>query len=119
MHLYFGYLLVQVCLLAVQISKSNMSVSALFFSVIVVLFWSFIPVVGYLLAKLLKANGKVSKYFLLTLGVAIALIEKSLFYFEILTKNQVLIGTFVAFVLCFIVTYISTNKTANKQINQH
>ncbi|WP_114326483.1 hypothetical protein [Candidatus Colwellia aromaticivorans] len=119
MHLYFGYLLVQVCLLAVKIFQFNMSISALFFSVVVVLFWSFIPVVGYLLAKLFKANGKVGKYILFTFGFVIALIEKSLFYFEFLTKEQVTIGTFVAFILFFIAAFISMNKTANKQINQN
>lgn len=118
MYLYFGYLLVQTCLLTVKIFQFNMSISALFFSVVVVLLWSFIPVVGYLLAKLLKANGKVDKYILFIFGFAIALIEKSLFYFEFLTKEQVTIGTLVAFILFFIVAYISTNKTV-KQINQN
>lgn len=118
MYLYFGYLLVQLCLLLVQIFQTNMSISALFFLVVVILFWSFIPVVGYLLAKLLKAKGKVDNYILFAFGFTIALIEKSLFYFEFLIKEQIVIGTFVAFILCFIVAFISTNKTVYKQINQ-
>jgi hypothetical protein len=87
-----------------------MSNSALFFSVIVVLFWSFIPIVGYLLAKLLKGNNELGNRFLFILGFAIALIEKSLFYFEVLTKEQVTIGTLLAFLLFFIVAYLPTNK---------
>ena len=112
MYLYFGYLLVQLYLLMIQIFEFTMSNSAIVFTVVVVLFWSFIPIIGYLLAKLLKANGKVGKYILFTFGFVIALVEKSLFYFEFLIKEQVVIGTFVAFILCFIVAYISTKKTA-------
>lgn len=119
MNLYLGYLLVQLCLFAVKLLQFNMSASAIFFTITVVVFWSFIPVVGYLLAKLFKANGHVGKYILFALGVVIAIIEKSLFYFEFLTKEQVVIGTFVAFILFFITAYISVNKTANKPIKRN
>ena len=95
-----------------------MSNSAIFFTVVVVFFWSFIPIVGYLLAKLFKANGRAGEYALFTFGLCIALIEKSLFYFEFFTKEQVVIGTFVSFLLFFIVAFISTNQTDNKQIKQ-
>jgi hypothetical protein len=86
-----------------------MSNSALFFSIVVVLFWSFIPIVGYLFAKILKANGELGNRTLFVFGFVIALIEKSLYYFEFLTKEQVTIGTLVAFLLFFIVAYLSTN----------
>jgi len=115
MNLYLGYLLVQLYLLVVQVFKVNMANSAIVFTVVVILFWSFIPTVGYLLAKLFKANGKVGQYTLFAFGFFIALIEKSLFYFEFLTKEQVVIGTFVAFLLFFIVAYISTHKAATSK----
>jgi hypothetical protein len=83
----------------------------MFFSVVVVFLWSFIPFVGYLLAKLLKADGQVSKYILFVFGVSVGLIEHSLFYFDILTNKQNTIGTFIVFILFFIIAYISTNKT--------
>lgn len=116
MNLYFGYLLVQLCLLVVQTSKVNMSGSALLFTAVVVLFWSLIPVFGYLLAKLFKANGGANSSILFIYGFVIALIEKSLFYFEFLVKEQIVIGTFAAFVLFFIVAYIPTKSIENRPV---
>lgn len=83
----------------------------MFFSIVIVFIWSFIPLVGYWLAKLLKANGEASKYMLFVFGVGVGLIENSLFYFETLTYKQNAIGTFVVFILFYIIAYISTNKT--------
>jgi len=118
MNLYFGYLLVQFCLLAVQVFEGTMSNSAIFFLIVVVLFWSLIPCFGYLLAKLFKANSEANEYTLFIFGFVIALIEKSLFYFELLVKEQIVIGTFVAFILFFIVAYITPNRTTDKKTKQ-
>jgi len=118
MNLYFGYLLVQLCLLGVQVFEGHMSNSAIFFLIVVVLFWSLIPFFGYLIAKLFKANGKSGEYIQFIFGFVIALIEKSLFYFELLIKEQIVIGTFVAFILFFIVAYISPNRTTSTTTNE-
>ena len=83
----------------------------MFFSIVVVFLWSFIPFIGYWVAKLFKANGKTSKYTLLVFGIGIGIIENSLFYFNCLTNEQSIIGTIIVFFLFFIVAYISTNKT--------
>lgn len=72
--------------------------------------WSFIPVVGYWLAKLLKANGQASKYLLFIFGVSVGLIEDSLFYFDLLTAKQNTIGTLIVFILFFIIAFISINN---------
>ncbi len=81
------------------------------FSVVIVFLWSFIPFIGYWLAKLLKAKGKVSEYTLFIFGVSIGVVENALFYFDFLTNKQSTIGTFIVFCLFFIAAYISTNKT--------
>lgn len=91
-----------------------MSNSALFFSVIVVFIWSFIPVVGYGLAKLLNAKGKASKYFLFSFGFGVGVIERSLFYFDFLTNKQSDMGIFLVFILFFMVAYVSMNKTVKQ-----
>jgi len=90
----------------------------MFFSVVIVFLWSFIPFIGYWLAKLLKANGKANKYILFTFGLGIGIIESSLFYFDFLTNEQSTIGTFIVFFLFFIVAFVSTNKakiSSNKE----
>lgn len=114
MYLYLGYLLVQLYPLIIKVFQLNISISAIFFSIIVVFIWSFIPFIGYCLAKLFNANGKAGKYILFTFGTGVGIIENSLFYFDFLTDKQSTIGTFVVFFLFFMVAYISTNKTANQ-----
>lgn len=111
MYLYLGYLLVHFSPLMIKLFEMNISISAMFFSIIIVFIWSFIPFVGYWLAKLFKAKGKASQFILFIFGIGIGVIENSLFYFDFLTNKQTFIGTFVAFFLFFIVAYISTNKT--------
>jgi membrane protease YdiL (CAAX protease family) len=110
-YLYFGYLLVQTCALLMKIIQSNIAMPAIFLSIIVVLIWSFIPFVGYWLARLLNAKGQASKYVLLSFGIGIGFIEQGLFYFDLLANKQNMIGTFIVFILFFMVAYISTNKT--------
>lgn len=114
MLLYLGYLLVQVFPIIDKFTQSNMATSAIVFSIVVFLIWSFIPVTGYFLAKLMKANGYLSKRLLFGVGVLIAIIENSLFYLHILTYEQSFTGTFVVFILFFISAYISVS---NKHIN--
>lgn len=111
MYLYLGYLLVQFYPLINKLFQSKISLSAIIFSIAVVFIWSFIPFVGYWLAKLLKANGQASKYVLFVFGIGIGFIENSLFYFEILTNKQNTIGTFLVFILFFIIAYIPPHKT--------
>ncbi|PCI57842.1 MAG: hypothetical protein COB45_02105 [Gammaproteobacteria bacterium] len=106
-----GYLLVQLYALINKLLHTNMSLSVMLFSIIVVFIWSLIPFIGYWLAKWLNANGQVNKYTLFIFGVGVGLIENSLFYFDFLAKEQNIIGTFIVFFLFFIIAFISTNKT--------
>ena len=115
MHLYLGYLLVHFSFLILKLSESNVPISAMVYSVVVVFIWSFIPFTGYCLAKLLKAKGEATNVVLLTFGVAIGAFERGLFHFNILTTEQSNIGMFIVFILFFIVAYISTNKNKLKE----
>ena len=87
-----------------------MSISMVFFSIVVVFIWSIIPFIGYGLAKMLNANGHIGKYTLFIFGVSVGLIENSLFYFNLLAKEQSTIGTFIVITLFFIIAFISINK---------
>jgi hypothetical protein len=85
-------------------------VSAMIFSVVVVLIWSFIPFIGYLLGKLVKASSYVNKYVLFAFGVSVGLIENSLFYFNFLTTEQSSIGMLLVFIMFFFIAYFSPDK---------
>lgn len=110
MYLYIGYLLVQIFTLINKLFESNLSSSITFFSVAVVFIWSAIPFAGYVLAKLFKAKGCMSKYFLLMIGISVGAIEIGLFYFDILSQKQHAIGTVIVFALFFITAFISTGN---------
>jgi len=110
LYLYLGYLLVHFYSLVVKLSQSDVPISAMIFSVVVVFIWSFLPFIGYCLAKFLKAKGQASNTVLFVLGIGVGLIENSLFYFDVLTTEQSNIGMFIVFILFFSIAYISTNK---------
>lgn len=113
MYLYLGYLLIQLSPLIVKVFQLNISISAMFYSFIVVFIWSFIPFLGYGVAKLFNANTDTGKYSLFSFGVSIGLIESGLFYFDILTNDQSTMGTLIVFILFFIVGYFPRSKAVN------
>ena len=114
LYLYLGYLLVQFYPLIDKLSQSDLPSSALFFSISVFVIWSFIPLFGYLAAKLFNAHGRLNNYILIALGLVVGLLEEGLYYFNFLTYKQTNIGTLIAFFLFFIIAYISIKKTTNK-----
>jgi hypothetical protein len=111
LYLYLGYLFVHLPPLIIKLFEASVSFSAILFSIVVIFIWSFIPFLGYCLAKLFNAKGVANKYLLFTFGVGIWLIENSLFYFDFLTNSQTIMGTLVAFFLFFIVAFIPVNKS--------
>jgi len=113
-YLYFGYLFFNFLILLNKLLHENITTSAVLFSVAVIFIWSFIPFIGYLVAKILKANTKNNKYILLFLGFGIGLFERSLFYFDVLTHKQTFIGTIIVFLLFFLIAYLPT-KSSNKE----
>ena len=107
MYLYFGYLLVLLYSMVVKLFQTSMSPSIMFFSIMVIFIWSVIPFIGYGVAKLFNAKGQLPNYISFTVGISIGLIENSLFYFDILAKEQNTTGTFIVFMLFFIVCLMS------------
>jgi len=108
-----GYLLIQLSPLLVKVFQLNISISAMFYSFMVVFIWSFIPFLGYGVAKLFNVSANAGKNSLFSFGVGIGLIESGLFYFDILTNDQSTIGTLIVFILFFIVGYFPRNKAGN------
>ena len=106
-YLYLGYALVKLYSVANVLSQQGLSLSALIFSIVVFLIWSFIPVLGYLLAKLIGAKGQSSSKVLLLIGVSAGLLENGLFYFKIITPYQGDIGTIIVMGIFFITAYFS------------
>jgi hypothetical protein len=110
LYLYLGYVVTQLYAIADVFSKETIAPSAMFFSLVVFVIWSFIPVLGYFFAKMLGAKGYANKVTLLISGVTIALIENSLRYFNILNDKQLNIGTAIVLLLFFLVAYLPLNK---------
>jgi len=106
LYLYLGYVITQFYAIADVFSSNNIAPSAMFFSLVVFVIWSFIPVLGYTLAKSLGALGHSNKFVLLIAGVTIALIENGFTYFNLLTDKQYDIGTAIVFILFFLFAYL-------------
>jgi hypothetical protein len=106
-YLYLGYALVKLYSVANSLLNQNLALSALIFSIVVFFVWSFIPVLGYLLAKLIGAKGQSSAKVLLLIGIGAGLFENGLFYYHILTPYQGEIGTIVVMGIFFITAYFS------------
>ena len=110
LYLYLGYVVTQFYAIAGVFSKETIAPSALFFSLVVFVIWSFIPILGYFFAKLIGAQGHANKGTLLMSGIIVALIENGLTYFNILNDKQLNIGTAVVVLLFFLIAYLPLNK---------
>jgi hypothetical protein len=107
LYLYLGYFLVKLYSVVNVLSRQDLALSALFFSIVVFFVWSFIPVLGYLFAKLIGAKGRSSAKMLVIVGAGVGLFENALFYFHLITPYQGDIGTFLVMGLFFITAYFS------------
>ncbi len=109
-YLYLGYVVIQFYAIADVFSRNSLAASAVVFSIAVFFIWSFIPMLGYILAKALGAKGHAKSLPLLLCGVAIALSENGLTYFNLISEQQYNIGTAMVFLLCFVIAYLPLNK---------
>jgi len=116
LYLYLGYVVTQFYSIIDVFSKNNVAASAIFFSLVVFVIWSFIPVLGYPIARAVGAKGNASKTTLLVAGVAIALTENGLTYFNLLSDKQYNIGTAIVFSLFFFFAYLPLTKPKPTQI---
>ncbi len=110
LYLYLGYVFTQFYAIVDVFSKNDVAPSAIFFSLVVFVIWSFIPTLGYLFAKTIGAKGYASKVNLLISGVVIALVENGLTYFNLLSDKQYNTGTAIVFLLFFLIAYLPLNK---------
>lgn len=110
LYLYLGYLFVQLFPVANKLLNENIATSAIFFSVIVFLIWSFIPLLGYIVSKLFRILPTHNKVYFLMYGASVALFENALFYFNVLTYEQNVMSTGISAVLFFIVAFIPQTK---------
>ncbi len=95
--------------------SATMSIDAIVFSIVVFLIWSFIPFLGYVIAKMFKAKGRSSGLFLFAYGAAVGLSEKGLLKLDILSIDNQYIGYIGAIVLFTAVAYVSVQFPARKQ----
>ena len=111
LHLYLGYLSVQLYSFIALLHDSSYPLSVYIFSIVVCLIFSFIPVLGYFLAKKVGAKGLSNNYVLLLSGFGAGLIEKALYHFNILTFADDNTGSIVMFALLFLVAFIPGKKS--------
>jgi len=97
LYLYLGYLIVQLYSLISVFSRNELAISAIVFSITVFVIWSFIPMIGYIFARMISGSETLDKRFLLALGFSLGLMENALFYFDILTKENTWVGTSFVF----------------------
>ncbi|MBA6378170.1 MULTISPECIES: hypothetical protein [unclassified Colwellia] len=107
LYLYIGYCLVKLYSVINVLSQQSLALSAIIFSIVVFFIWSFIPVLGYLLAKLIGAKGQSSGYVLFIIGVGVGLLENALFYLNVITPYQGDTGTLIVMGVFFITAYFS------------
>jgi len=109
LYLYLGYVVTQLYAIIGVFTKNTVAASAIFFSLVVFVIWSFIPILGYAFAKAIGAPGQTNKVILLMAGISFALIENGLTYFNFLTEQQHNIGTAIVFLLFFLCAYFPLN----------
>ncbi len=112
--LYLGYLFVHLYSVLGMFIKATMSIETIIFSIIVFLIWSFVPVLGYFIAKVAGAKGEMNPRMLFFSGALVSLLENILFYFNILFVEQNSTGTLFAFVLFVIIAFISIRPQSIK-----
>lgn len=110
LYLYLGYVVIQLYAIISVFSKNSVATSSVFFSLVVFVIWSFIPILGYEIAKFVGAHGHSNRLTLFISGIIIALIENSLVFFNLLNNKQYNIGTTIVFLLFFLVAYIPRKK---------
>jgi len=92
LYLYLGFLLAQSHSVIKVIYNANIPPLTIVFSITVFMVWSFIPVLGYpigkVLAKYTRTKSYCNMYVLFGLGCSISFIEQALFYFEIFSKRD-------------------------------
>ncbi len=109
-YLYAGFVSVQLYNALKVLLFTSASASAIFFSVIVFIIWTVLPVSAYAIAKLCGGRSNYKPWVLIVLGAAIALIEKLIFHLGLFGKDEFALGMGFAAILFFILAYSPNNK---------
>ena len=87
-YLYLGYLSAHIYSTYSVIQSTSMPMIALVFSIAVLLIFTFIPIMGYVAARMLGAEPSFSKIQFLLLGCGVGWLENAFFYFEVIGRDQ-------------------------------
>ncbi len=109
-YLYLGFLLGQSFSVVQVIYNASIPLLTIVFSIVVFLTWSFLPLMGYALARLLGAQLKYTKYWLIALGLMISLIEQVIYYYDVTTSKDGYATILVTASLFFAVAYLPLSQ---------
>lgn len=111
-YLSIGYIVVQFYAVINLLLKETISPYAMLFSIVVLIIYSFLPIIGYLLGRSLfsrmLALRRLATFELIGLGFSIGLIEKLLFFANILHYKQTYIAITLTSFLFFIVPLVKS-----------
>lgn len=109
-YLYFGYSLVKLYSVITVLSQQSIAFSSLIYSLVIFAVWSFIPVLGYLLAKLIGAKGHSSAKMLFIVGTVVGLLESTLLYFDAFSEYRGDVSTLIVMGIFFMTAYFSLKE---------
>lgn len=116
-YLYFGYSLVKLYSVINVLSQQSIALSSVIYSLVIFVIWSFIPILGYLFAKLIGAKGHSSEKMLFIVGAMVGLLESTLLYFEAFSGSRGSISTLIVMGVFFITAYFSLKEPSFLQKN--
>jgi len=108
--LLLGFELTQLFVLFGALSHGELTLLQVLITVAFSVVSDIIPVLGYVIGKKIGGKGISNWITLLSLGLAVGLIQNSLFEFGILSSEQFNIATVISGVLFFIVAFLPFNK---------
>jgi len=106
LYLYLGYLITKLHSFYEVLSGVNFVWSIYIFSFVVFLAFSFFPVLGYSLAKLVGAYGTSNRLVLIASGLTVGLMEMALVDFNIIAFGDGFMSELAAFFFMFIAAFI-------------
>jgi hypothetical protein len=117
LYLYLGFLIAQSFSVFKVLYNAHLPLLAVAFSITVFLIWTFVPILGYLAAKLTGAKPHYHSLSLFLLGLAVCLFEKLLFHFNLLTTTDGFLPMLVTGSCFFIIAYLPFAQKAKPVLN--
>ena len=117
LYLYLGFLIAQSFSVFKVLYNAHLPPLAVAFSITVFLIWTFVPILGYLAAKLIGARPQYNGLSLFLFGLAVCMFEKLLFRFDLLTTTDGFLPMLVTGICFFIIAFLPI-ANANKSNEQ-